>query len=124
MRERAFIVTQSIKKLQSENKEWALNKNGFKRVSDDKPVDISILSEDDMGLYYKEGSYTPHKLHQRLIITYSPKFARYQKTIRDRQVDRAQKMLNSGSVKKERKNPNDPARFIGKIVATDDERGR
>ncbi len=29
-------------------------------------------------------------------------------------------MLNSGSVKKERKNPNDPARFIEKIAATDD----
>ncbi len=120
MGERAFIVTQSIKKLQSEDKEWTLNKNGFKRVSDDKPVDISTLSEDDMGLYYKEEPYTPHKLHQRLIITYSPKFARYQKTIRDRQIDRAQKMLNSGSVKKERKNPNDPARFIGKIAVTDD----
>ncbi len=120
MGERAFIVTQSIKKLQSEDKEWTLNKNGFKRVSDDKPVDISTLSEDDTGLYYKEEPYTPHKLHQRLIITYSPKFARYQKTIRDRQIDRAQKMLNSGSVKKERKNPNDPARFIGKIAVTDD----
>lgn len=120
MGERAFIVTQSIKKLQSEDKEWALNKNDFKRVSDDKPVDISKLSEDDMGLYYKEEPYTPHKLHQRLIITYSPKFARYQKTIRDRQIDRAQKMLNSSSIKKERKNPNDPARFIGKIAATDD----
>ncbi len=118
--ERAFIVTQSIKKLQSEDKEWALNKKGFKRVSDDKPVDISTLSEDDMGLYYKEEPYTPHKLHQHLIITYSPMFARYQKTIRDRQIDRAQKMLNSGSVKKECKNPNDPARLIGKIAATDD----
>ena len=120
MGERAFIVTQSIKKLQAEDKEWALDKSGFKRVSDDKPVDISKLSEDDKGLYYKEEPYTPHKLHQRLIVTYSPKFARYQKTIRDRQVERAQKMLDSGSIKKERKNPNDPARFIGKTVCTDD----
>ncbi|MFQ9702845.1 MAG: hypothetical protein ACLR0U_12710 [Enterocloster clostridioformis] len=58
--------------------------------------------------------YTPHKLHQRLIITYSPNIARYQKTIRDRQIERAQKMIDSGSIKKERKKPNDPARFIGK----------
>ena len=120
MGERAFIVTQSIKKLKSEDKNWALNKEGFKRVSDDTPVDISTLSEDDNGLYYKEEPYTPHSLHQRLIVTYSPKFARYQKTIRDNQVERAQKLLESGAVKRRRKNPNDPARFIGKRAATDD----
>ena len=39
--ERAFIVTQSIKKLPCEDKEWALDKTGFKKVSDDKPVDIT-----------------------------------------------------------------------------------
>ena len=118
--ERSFIVTQSIKKLKSEDKKWALNKEGFKRVFDDTPVDISSLSEDDNGLYYKEEPYTPRNIHQRLIVTYSPKFARYQKTIRDNQVDRAQKLLESGAVKRCRKNPNDPARFIGKRAATDD----
>ena len=118
--ERSCIVTQSIKKLKSEDKKWALNKEGFKRVFDDTPVDISSLSEDDNGLYYKEEPYTPRNIHQRLIVTYSPKFARYQKTIRDNQVDRAQKLLESGAVKRCRKNPNDPARFIGKRAATDD----
>lgn len=82
--ERAFIVTQSIKKLN------------------------------------KDEPYTSHTLHQRLIVTYSPKYARYQKTIRDAQVERAEKMLSSGKVKKERRNPNDPARFIGKIAVTED----
>ena len=120
MGKRAFIVTQSIKKLKAEDKEWALNPVGFKRVSDGKDVDITTLPDDDTGLYYKEEPYTPHTLHQRLIVTYSPKYARYQKTIRDKQVDRALKMLESGSVKKERKNPNDPARFIGKVAATAD----
>jgi len=120
MGERAFIVTQSIKKLQADDKEWALKKEGFKRVSDDTPVDISKLSEDDNGLYYKEEPYTPHTLHQRLIVTYSPKFARYQKSVRDAQVERAQKQIDSGSVKRNRKNPTDPARFIGKIAVTDD----
>ena len=118
--ERAFIVTQSIKKLPCEDKEWALDKTGFKKVSDDKPVDITKLSEDDTGLYYKDEPYTPKKLHQRLIITYSPKYAKYQKTIRGRQIERAQKMLDTGDVKKCRKNPNDPARFIGKFAVTDE----
>ena len=117
--ERAFIVTQSIKKLRAEDKEWALNRKGFKRVSDDTPIDLSDLPDDDTGLYYKEEPYTPQTLHQRLIVTYSPKFARYQKTVRDAQVERAQKLIDSGSIKRNRKNPNDPARFIGRIAVTD-----
>ena len=120
MGERAYIVTQSIKKLKKEEKEWALSPQGFKRVSDDKPVDITKLPEDDKGLYYKDEPYTTKKLHQRLIITYSPKYALYQKSIRDKQVERAQKMLDSGKTKKNRKNPNDPARFIGKMAVTKD----
>ena len=120
MGERAYIVTQSIKKLKKEEKEWALSPQGFKRVSDDKPVDITKLPEDDKGLYYKDEPYTTKKLHQRLIITYSPKYALYQKSIRDKQVERAQKMLDSGKAKKNRKNPNDPARFIGKMAVTKD----
>lgn len=118
MGERAYIVTQSIKKLKKEEKEWVLNTQGFKRVSDDAPVDITKLPEDDKGLYYKDEPYTTKKLHQRLIITYSPKYALYQKTIRDKQVERAQKMPDSGNTKKNRKNPNDPARFIGTTAAT------
>ena len=118
--ERAFIVTQSIKKLNKEDKKWALDKTGFKRVPDDSSVDLSKVPEDDTGLYYKDEPYTPHSLHQRLIITYSPKYAKYQKAIRDAQVERAEKMLKSGKIKKERRNPNDPARFIGKTAVTED----
>lgn len=118
--ERAFIVTQSIKKLPKEDKAWALDRNGFKRVSDDQPVDISQLPDDDTNLYYKDEPYTTKKLHQRLIVTYSPKYARYQKTIRDKQIERAEKMLAFGNTKRQRKNPNDPARFIRTIAATPD----
>lgn len=113
--ERAYIVNQFIKKLK---KEWDLNMQGFKRVSDDTPVDITQLPEGDTGLYYKDEPYTTKKLHQRLIIIYSPKYALYQKSIRDKQVERAQKMLDSGNTKKNRKNPYDPVRFIGTAAAT------
>ena len=120
MGERAYIVTQSIKKLKKEEKEWALSPQGFKRVCDNKPVDLTKLPEDDKGLYYKDEPYTTKKLHQRLIITYSPKYALYQKSIRDKQVKRAEKMLETGNTKKNSKNPNDPARFIGKMAVTED----
>ena len=71
----------SSKKLKKEEKEWALSTKRFKTVSDDTPVDITKLSEDDKGLYYKDEPYTTKKLQQRLIITYCLKYALYQKSI-------------------------------------------
>lgn len=119
--QRAFIVTQSIKKLPAEDREWALNRNGFKRLSDDSPADISKLTDDEkQGLFYKDEPYTTKKLHQRLIITYSPKYAAYQKAVRGEQIARAEKMVTSGSLKRQRKNPNDPARFVNKTAVTKD----
>ena len=119
MGERSFIVTQSIKKLPAEDREWALDGKGFKRLSDDSSVDLSRLTEEDrQELFYKDEPYTTKKLHQRLIITYSPKYAAYQKAVRAEQVSRAEKMIASGSLKKQRKNPNDPARFVNRIAVT------
>lgn len=119
MGERSFIVTQSIKKLPAEDREWALDGKGFKRLSDDSPVDLSRLTEEDrQELFYKDEPYTTKKLHQRLIITYSPKYAAYQKAVRAEQVSRAEKMIASGSLKKQRKNPNDPARFVNRLAVT------
>ena len=116
---RAFIVTQSIKKLPAEDRTWALNGTGFKRLSDDTFVDITSLSEDDKDqLYYKDEPFTAKKLHQRLIITYSSKYAAYQKAIRAEQISRAEKMAAKGSLKRQRKNPNDPARFVNKAAVT------
>lgn len=119
--QRAFIVTQSIKKLPAEDREWALDGQGFKRLSDDSPVDLSKLSEEDkQDLFYKDEPYTTKKLHQRLIITYSPKYDAYQKAVRSEQIARAEKMVADGSMKRQRKNPNDPARFVNKVAATKD----
>ena len=119
MGERSFIVTQSIKKLPAGDREWALDGKGFKRLSDDSPVDLSRLTEEDrQELFYKDEPYTTKKLHQRLIITYSPRYAAYQQAVRAEQVSRAEKMIASGSLKKQRKNPNDPARFVNRLAVT------
>lgn len=118
---RGFIVTQSIRKLAAEYKEAALNRKGFRRLSDGKLVDLDQLGEDDYNeIFYKEEPYSSKKLEQRLLITYSPKYASYQKEIRERQVERAVNMLKEGKHKKSRKNPNDPARFIDKEAVTKD----
>ena len=120
-RERSFIVTQSIKKLDNENKKLALDKQGFKRLSDNKTAsveDMEAAGSDE--LFYKEIPYISGGIDQLLIITYSPKYAAYQKAIRDAQVERANSMIKNGSLKKNRKNPNDPARFVGKDACTPD----
>lgn len=119
--QRAFIVTQSIKKLKKEYKENALNMTGFRRITDGKAMDITKLSESDKDtLFYKEIPYESGDLDQLLIITYSPRYAAYQKQIRSQQVVRAEKMIADGKYKKQRKNPNDPARFINKFAVTDE----
>ena len=119
MGQRAFIVTQSIKKLPKEERECALTRSEFRNVKDDTVVDLDSLDKsDESSLYYKEIPYSTKQLHQRLIITYSPKYATYQKQIREKQIERAQSMIQSGSAKRQSKNPNDPARFIQKIAVT------
>jgi transposase len=118
---RAFIVTQSIKKLRNEDKELALNKEGFRRLSDNKKVKLTDISDGKFNeLYYKEIPYTSGNIDQRLVVTYSPKYAAYQQTIRKAQVDRAKIMVKNGLLKKNRKNTNDPARFVGKNASTKD----
>jgi len=116
---RAYIITQSIKKLKGDSKEWALSAKGFKRVSDDEPIkDITRVAEEDKNymdhLYYKEDPYRINGIEQTLIITYSPKYAAYQKSVRDKQILRANKLVETGDIKRRRKNENDPARFISK----------
>ena len=119
MGNRAFIVTQSIRKLAAEYRETALNRKGFRRLSDNRLVDLDQLSRaDDDELFYREEPYSTKKLENRLLITYSPKYAAYQKEIRAKQVDRALRMLKDGKHKKTGKNPNDPARFINKEAVT------
>lgn len=118
---RAYIVTQSIKKLPEEYRKAALDRGGFRRLSDHKYADLSALTDADQDeLFYKEEPFSSKKMEQRLLITYSPKYAAYQKKIREQQVERAKAMLSSGKHRKNRKNPNDPARFIDKTAVTDD----
>lgn len=124
--DRAFIVTQSLKKLKKEERESAMNDQGWKRISDGKKVDnmkeiIADPSSYRNELYYKEEPYSSKRVSDQLmIITYSPKYALYQKSIRNKQVERAAAMVKDGRKKKETRNPNDPARFVRKVNTTED----
>ena len=119
---RAFIVTQSLKKLKKADREAAMDDRNWRRLSDKKTVDINEVKADPSShmdeLYYKEDVYGTKKVPgQLLIVTYSPRYAAYQTKVREAQLERAEKMVKSGNVKKQRKNPNDPSRFV-KVTST------
>lgn len=125
---RSYVITQSLKKLKKEDLALALNPKQYRLVGSDKFIDLSTLDEDNdenkaiyNATFYKEIPLTsPAKdRHETLIVTYSPKYKAYQQRIRHGQIERAQKILESGgTLKKNRKNPNDPARFITTIQTT------
>ena len=121
--DRAFIVTQSLKKLKKSEREAAMDDRNWKRLSDGKAVDINAVKADPESfmneLYYKEEAYGTKKVPgQLMIVTYSQKYALYQKNIRSKQVDRAEKMVENGQSRKDSHNPNDPARFVRKTSVT------
>ena len=121
---RAYVITQSLKKLKKDVREIALSTSQYRKIGSNKFIDLNDLDEEDPevfnSIYYKEVPYDSNELSETLIVTYSPKYRKYQASIRQNQIQRAQKMItDSGKPKKNRKNPNDPARFLKKQSFTD-----
>jgi len=120
--ERAFITTQSIKKLKKHLKEWSLDSKDWHLVDHDKTYDISQLDEEAYKdkCFFKERWIKENGLEQKLIVTYSIKYKNYQRQIRHSQIERAQKLLNSNPTKVSKNNQNDYKRFIKKTSCTSD----
>ena len=121
---RGYVITQSLKKLKKDVRETALSTLQYRKIGSNKFIDLNDLDEEDPevfnSIYYKEVPYDSNELSETLIVTYSPKYRKYQASIRQNQIQRAQKMItDSGKPKKNRKNPNDPARFLKKQSFTD-----
>src|SRR5690625_3396945 len=118
---RAFVTTQSIKKLKRFLKEWALAPDGWKIPGDQKKFHLDDIRKvkDDKRTYYKERWIKENGLEQKLIVTYSPVYQRYQQAIREKQINRVIKKLEQpSSINKH--NQNDPKRFIKSIHVTND----
>lgn len=119
---RAFITTQSIKKLKEHLKDWALNPEGWHSPDDNNIYDISKLDEEKHKdtVFYKERWIKENDFEQKLIVTYSIKYRDYQRAIRNSQIERAQKLIKSNNVKLKKSNPNDYKRLIAKTHCTDE----
>lgn len=142
---RAYIVTQSVKKLGQEIKDIVFNDSNYRLLSNDDAItlkemrtfnkkdanNLSLYNDFaykvipantamDTGLYeekvYKNGRTKKVKakgtLHQYIIVTFSRKMMEYQRTIRERQLERAKKLLRLKDPEKIKKGPNDIRRFI------------
>ena len=120
---RSYVITHSLKKMKKEDREIALKPTQFRLPGSDKRIDLRTLDENDENVfdsvYYKEIPIVTGDMDETLIVTYSPKYKNYQRKIRARQIERAEKMIESGK-KRRGKNPNDPARFIRKTFVTGD----
>ena len=119
---RAFITTQSVKKLKKHLKEWSLNPDGWHLPNDDKVYNITEFNEekDVEKIYYKERWIKEKGLEQRMIVTYSIKYKDYQRKIRKSQIKRAEKVINTNLKKLKKVNQNDFKRFITKTSYTAD----
>lgn len=129
MNERAFVTTQSIKKLKKHLKEWALDPSGWEMVgstqkgtSKKRKQTINLNDLDlkkDNQVYHKERWINENGLEQKLVVTFSPKHKRYQAGIREKQIDRALKKVEDPS-RIEKKRTNSPDRFIQSTHITKD----
>lgn len=150
---RAFVVTQSVKKLSEVLKQAVFSDCDYRLLSDNSPVSIEelknfdksdkknrFLYEDkaykileansliDVGLYedkvLKSGKIKKVKskatLKQHIIITFSRKSMEYQRFIRNRQIERAKKILERIDPDEFKKGPNDVTRFIKKVKNSKD----
>ena len=121
IQDRAFITTQSIKKLKASLREWALDPTGWKMSGSDVLYDLTELNEDsNLDLtFYKERWIKEKDLEQKLIVTFSTKYQKYQQSIRNRQIERAQKVIDTNPGKLKKCNSNDYKRFISKSHCTE-----
>lgn len=121
---RAFITTQSIKKLKKHLMEWALDRNGWKLTNDSKSYNISDIDKNEElykdKIFYKERWIKENGLEQKLIVTYSIKYRNYQRQIRNSQIERAKYAIENNSIKLDKCNQNDYKRFVNKTNITKD----
>lgn len=124
---RKFITTQSIKKLKDYLKEWMFDKTGWHIPSIPNSIDLSNLENNEElqekfkdTIFYKERWINENGLEQKIIVTYSLKYKNYQKNIRNSQIERAQKLINSNPKSIGKPKQNDFKRFIEKTNTTKD----
>lgn len=124
---RGFVITQSLKKLKGEYKNQVFDKSGW-RISNDlkKIYNLETIENDDSlrekyyeTLFYKIIQTETKSVKQDLIITFCFKYFDYNRNIRNNQIERAKKFIETNNVTRKGKNQNDYRRFIDSLNSTD-----
>lgn len=153
MGQRAFVVTQSLKKLSKDVQNEVFTDQGYRLLSNNQAVSIEFLKSMDkmdgrnaalyadkaykvipadqtvdLGLYetrvYKNGNTRRVKakaeMPQMLIVTFSRKVMEYQRYIRQRQIERALRIMevNHKDPESQKKSPYDVKRLIKRTSRT------
>ena len=108
---RSFITTQSIKKLKSHLKKWALEPTGWYLSGSSSMTEYDIRELDDNDdkekIFFKsrwikekteiheDGKTKVIELEQQLVVSYSIKYRDYLRSIRNGQIERAEKMIQN-----------------------------
>ena len=124
---RGFVITQSLKKLKDEYKIQVFDKNDWRIPNDLKNVynleniinDESLKEKYYDTLFYKVIQTETKSVKQDLIVTFSFKYFDYNRNIRNNQIERAKKSIETNNVTRKDKNQNDYRRFIDSINSTD-----
>jgi len=94
------------------------NDFAYKEIIADKAVDLGLYEEKTC----KNGKVRRVKatgtIKQKVIITFSRKMMEYQRTVRNRQIERARRILNSNDPEEMKKGPNDVRRFMKRTAVT------
>lgn len=123
---RGFVITQSLKKIKEKYKEQIFDKKGWRLPGDLKKIyDLEEIEKNtDLkekyydSLFYKIIQTETKSVKQDTIVTFCFKYFDYNRNIRNNQIERAKKSINSNNVIRKGKNQNDPNRFIEEINAT------
>lgn len=124
---RGFVITQSLKKLKEEDKIKVFDKSDWRIPNDLKSIyNLETIENDDSlkekyydTLFYKIIQTETKSVKQDLIVTFCFKYLDYNRNIRNNQIERAKKSIETNNVSRKGKNQNDYRRFIDSLNSTD-----
>ena len=123
---RAFVITQSLKKLKKNYQDEVFNTKNW-RISGDlkNTYDLDEISQNDElkekyynTIFYKIIETETKSVRQDLIVTFCFKYFDYNRNIRNNQIERAKKSIETNNVTRKGKNQNDYRRLIETISTT------
>ena len=124
---RGFVITQSLKKLKDEYKQQVFDKSGWRIANDLRNIyNLETIENDEElkekyydTLFYKIVETETKSVKQDLIVTFNFRYFDYNRNIRNNQIERARKSIETNNVTRKGKNQNDYRRLINQINSTD-----